>query len=126
MASMDVNNTPKNNTLKKSKRRNNSTHRARSKEHILDYEDKGLKELPVKNENWENATKLKLRGNNLIVLYAYTLPPNLVTLDVRDCKIKYIIGGFTDKACHMQYHRTYWREHVRIGWACPSCDSNHV
>jgi len=90
---MDVN-YPKNNTLKNSKRRNNYTRRLNSKAHRLDYEDKGLKELPVKNENWEFATELNLRGNNLIVLYAYALPENLVTLDVRDCEIKYIIGGF--------------------------------
>ena len=39
---------------------------------------------------------------------------------------KYITGGFKDKEYHMKYHRDYWREHVRIGWTCPYCSSNHV
>jgi peroxiredoxin len=26
----------------------------------------------------------------------------------------------------MKYHRGYWGEHVRVGWTCPYCNSNHV
>ena len=39
---------------------------------------------------------------------------------------KYITGGFKDKDYHMKYHREYWREHVRVGWTCPYCNSTHV
>ena len=39
---------------------------------------------------------------------------------------KYITGGYKDREYHKQYHLQYWREHVRIGWTCPYCDSYHV
>ena len=39
---------------------------------------------------------------------------------------KYITGGYKDRDYHMKYHRDYWREHVRVGWTCPYCNSNHV
>ena len=39
---------------------------------------------------------------------------------------KHITGGYKDRDYHMKYHRDYWREHVRVGWTCPYCNSNHV
>ena len=39
---------------------------------------------------------------------------------------KYITGGYKDREYHKQYHLQYWREHVRIGWTCPYCNSYHV
>lgn len=95
MSSMDVNNTPKNNTLKKSKKRNNSTHRASSNQlYSLEQEDDNLENLPINHPEWKNISQLYLRGNKLKVLYAYTLPPQLSILDVRDNGLETIIGEF--------------------------------
>ena len=39
---------------------------------------------------------------------------------------KYITCGYKDREYHKQCHLQECREHVRIGWTCPYCNSNHV
>lgn len=95
MSSMYVNNAPKKSTLK-SKKRNNSTKRRASSNQLysLEQEDDNLENLPINHPEWKNISQLYLRGNKLKILYAYTLPPQLSILDVRDNGLETIIGEF--------------------------------
>ena len=61
---------------------------------LLDFENKGLKELPTDAPDYSNCSILILRGNNLKSLNAKRLPPGLVLLDLRDNAITDITGPF--------------------------------
>jgi hypothetical protein len=63
-------------------------------EGILDLENQGLTELPTSHPNYATTRLLFLQENNLTVLDASQLPPNLELLNVENNQIREIRGKF--------------------------------
>ena len=62
---------------------------------VIDLTDKELTELPTDNDEWEIATIIILRGNQIRELDTSFLPETLEYLDLSDNPLERIVGDFT-------------------------------
>ena len=99
---------------------------------MVDIQEENLDNIINNEEEAEPIKKSRGRPKKIKPIEEEPTPPKIrkkriITAEWRYKENgKYITGGYKDRDYHMKYHRDYWREHVRVGWTCPYCNSNHV